>query len=115
MKKKILIIDPSVTVQKVVALTLDRTRYQLINAKSRSEGAKRIPEGPFALILVSDQAAEIQIATFPKEVEMWFGKTQPPPPVVLITTADAGESKGYAATLRKPFTPQALQRLVSEH
>jgi PleD family two-component response regulator len=71
MKKRILLLDESVTVQKVVALTLDRERFAITNAKTRSEAMKSILENPPDLILVSDQVAGVSASAFPKEVETW--------------------------------------------
>jgi CheY-like chemotaxis protein len=115
MKKKILLVDESLTVQKVVALTLDKSRYALSFAKSRAEVMKWVVEQVPELILISDQMGEINAATFPKEIETWLGGIQDVPPVILITSSDIKEHKHYAGVLRKPFTPQVLQSLVNEN
>jgi CheY-like chemotaxis protein len=114
MKKKILLIDESLTVQKVVSLTLDKSKYQLLFAKNRSDVMKMINESIPDLILVSDQVSDIDSAVFPKEVEMWLSG-KPVPPMVLITAHDLKTPKHYAAVLKKPFTPQTLKTLVSEY
>ena len=69
MKKKILLIDESLTVQKVVALTLDKAKYQLSFAKSRPEVMKLVLENPPDLILLSDQMSDMSVGNFPKEME----------------------------------------------
>ncbi len=114
MKKRILLLDESLTVQKVVALTLDRDRYALTSVKSRSEAMKLVLESPPDLILVSDQVAGVSASAFPKEVETWAGRDRRVPQLVLITSQDAKEQRGYCAVLKKPFSPQALQAAVSE-
>ncbi|MBY0370028.1 hypothetical protein K2X33_05035 [bacterium] len=114
MKKRILLIDESLTVQKVVALTLDRERYTLSNAKNRPEAMKQVLESPPDLILVSDQVAGLTASSFPREVESWVGRDRKVPALVLITASDAKEQRGYVALLKKPFTPQALQICVND-
>lgn len=114
MKKKILLIDESLTVQKVVSLTLDKTKYQLLFAKNRSDVMKMVNDAIPDLILVSDQVSDIDSAVFPKEIEMWLsGKSVPP--IILITAHDLKTPKHYTAVLKKPFTPQTLKTLVSEY
>ncbi len=114
MKKRLLLIDESLTVQKVVALTLDRERFTVANAKSRSEAMKVVLEAPPDLILVSDQVTGLTAASFPKEVETWVGRDRRIPPLVLITGQELKEQRGYRAVLKKPFAPQALQNIVNE-
>src|SRR5215212_4572112 len=97
MKKRVLLVDESLTVQKVVALTLDRHRFAILYAKSRAEAMKLITESPPELILVSDHVADITASSFPKEVEAWMGRDQGLPPVVLITGQDIKEHRHYAA------------------
>lgn len=115
MKRKILLIDESLTVQKVVALTLDKQLFSVSYAKSRSEAMRAISDSPPDLVLVAEQVADINPASFPKEVESWVRASHPVPPLILITTQDIAESRGYAAVLRKPFSPQSLQLLVAQH
>lgn len=113
MKKRILLVDESLTVQKVVALTLDRQRYQIHYAKTRPECIKQITENTPDLILVSDQVSDLNVPSFPKEMESWLGRQQNLPPVVLITGQDIKEVRNYAAVLRKPFSPAGLQNIVT--
>ena len=113
MKKKILLVDDSLTVQKVVALTLDRNRYDVSYAKSSPEAMKRLVEWLPDLVLVSDRAPEVSAASFPREMETWLARRGPVPPAVLITADDVRENPQYASVLRKPFAPAALQALVT--
>src|SRR5262245_56759285 len=115
MKKRVLLVDESLTVQKVVALTLDRNRYQVSYAKSRSEAMRLIVETVPDLILVSDQVPDIAAASFPREVETWLARRAPVPPMVLITSQDVREMRQYAGVLKKPFSPQSLQAMVAQH
>lgn len=114
MKKRVLLIDESLTVQKVVALTLDKNRYAVSYAKSRAEAMHQIRTEVPDLVLVSDQVSDVTVPTFPKEVVSWVGATGAPPPVLLIAAQDVGDSMDYAGVLKKPFSPQALQGIVSE-
>ncbi len=115
MKKRVLLIDESLTVQKVVALTLDKSRYTVSYAKSRNEAMAFVADSPPNLILVSDQVTDVTVPSFPKEVEAWLGRNHRPPPIILITGQDLKEMRHYAGVLKKPFSPQALQALVTEH
>lgn len=115
MKKRILLIDESLTVQKVVALTLDRSRYAVSYARSRAEAMKLVMDSPPDLVLVSDQVTDITIASFPKEVEAWMGRGMAIPPIVLISGQDIREARHYVAVLKKPFSPQVLQALINRY
>ena len=112
MKKRILLIDESLTVQKVVSLTLDKGRFTVAYAKSRSEAMAAVADAPPDLILVSDQVTDVTVASFPKEVEAWLPSK---PPVILIASQGSPDHQVYDAVLRKPFSPQALQTVVMEH
>ncbi len=114
MKKKILLIDESLTVQKVVALTLDKGSYQIIYARNRQEVIKTVVDTPIDLILLSESVTGLSWQSFPKELESWMGKLATPPPVVLITGQDMGEAKHYISVLKKPFSPQSLQIMVED-
>ncbi len=115
MKKRVLLVDESLTVQKVVALTLDKNRYAVSYAKTKPEAMKLVIEQTPDLILVSDQVPELQAASFPREVEAWLARRAPTPPCILITGQDLREMRHYVAVLKKPFSPQTLQSLVTEH
>ena len=112
MKKRILLVDESLTVQKVVALTLDKGRYEIIYARTRQEVIKSVLDEIPHLILLSDAVQELPWQSFPKELEAWLGRNVSPPPVLLITNQEIREAKHYAACLKKPFTPQNLQAAV---
>lgn len=113
MKRHILLIDDSLTVQKVVALTLDKNKYDVHYAKSRTEAIKGVIEKTPDVILLSDSFQDIHWQSFPKEVEAWLSRNYDLPSIVLITTQDIGEAKHYSGVLRKPFTPQVLQSLIA--
>ncbi len=42
MRKRVLLIDESLTVQKVVALTLDKSRFSILYAKTRAEAMRLV-------------------------------------------------------------------------
>jgi CheY-like chemotaxis protein len=115
MKKRILLIDESLTVQKVVALTLDKGSYQVLYARNRQEVMKTIVDQPVDIILLSEVVPGLSWQSFPKELESWLGRSVTPPPVILISGQEMKEAKHYAAVLKKPFSPVALKKLVEEH
>lgn len=114
MKSRILLIDDSLTVQKVVSLTLDKSAYQVIFAKGRGEAVKCIVEHSPHLILLSDQVKDLTANTFPKEVETWLGRDHDLPAIVLITGQDVKEMRHFQAVLKKPFAPQALSEIAAK-
>ncbi len=113
MKKKILLLDESITVQKVVSLTLDKNLYEVLCAKSITETKMTLQQSPPDLVLVSDQTNGVRPADFPNEVASWV-RPASSPALALITTSDITEMRGYAGVLKKPFSPHALQALVAE-
>lgn len=112
MKKRILLIDESLTVQKVVALTLDKGSYQVLYARNRQEVIRTVVDQSVDLILLSENAPGLSWASFPKELESWLGTTTGIPPIVLITGHEMKEAKHFVAVLKKPFSPQSLQQTV---
>jgi CheY-like chemotaxis protein len=112
MKKRILLIDESLTVQKVVALTLDKGSYQVLYARNRQEVIRTVVDQPVDLILLSENAPGLAWSSFPKELESWLGTTTGIPPVVLISGHEMKEAKHFIAVLKKPFSPQSLQYTV---
>lgn len=114
MKKKILLIDDSLTVQKVVALTLDKSLYELHYAKDRVAAMQSLHDIRPDLVLLSEHIQEIDVPSFPKEVEAKMGREWPPPPFILISTQDAKPMKNYALVIKKPFSPMELQKSIQE-
>lgn len=115
MKTRILLIDESLTVQKVVSLTLEKSAYQVQFALNRKEAGRIIVENTPHLILVSDQVKDLNASTFPKEVESWLGRNHDLPAMILITAQDIKEIRHYVGVLRKPFAPQVLKSMVDAH
>lgn len=115
MKRKILLADDSLTVQKVISLTLDKAQYELIFARNRKEVLKAVASEAPELILISDTLTDLQWQSFPKELEAWLGRGASVPALILVCARDISEAKHYAAVLRKPFSPQELQMLVANH
>jgi len=112
MNHKVLLIDSGVTVQKIVALSLDKSKYSGLFVASKEEAKKQILEQKPGLVLVSDRAAGIEWQRFPKEVETWLGRDGKMPAMVLLASGDIREAKHYQAVLQKPFTPQTLQDVL---
>ncbi len=111
----ILLIDESLTVQKVVALTLDKLSYSLSFARNRAEALRMIREMKPELVLLSDQVSDITTASFPREAEALLAKEMNVPPFVLISGQEVKNAKNFVATIKKPFSPQELQQLVSRY
>jgi CheY-like chemotaxis protein len=114
MEQKILLIDSGITVQKIVALSLDKSKYSGLVASSKEEAKKIIEEHRPSLIMVSDRFEGIEWQRFPKEVEAWLGAGTKLPKMVLLASREVHDPKHYQGVLNKPFTPQALQNMISE-
>lgn len=114
MKNQVLLIDDSLTVQKVVSLTLDKNKFDLTIVKNKTEALKTLKEKAMDVVLVSDQVGDLVPSQFPKEVELWLAGSRSLEPMVLITSQDLNEVKHYVAVLRKPFAPPTLQSLISD-
>lgn len=115
MKRKILLADDSLTVQKVISLTLDKAQYELHFARNRKEVLKAVASEAPELILVSDHLNDLQWASFPKELEAWLGRGATVPALVLMSSRELTEAKHYSAVLKKPFTPNELQAVVATY
>lgn len=113
MDQKILLIDSGITVQKIVALSLDKSKYSGLYAGNKEEAKKMILEQNPQLILVSDRAQGVEWQRFPKEVEAWLGRNGQVPPIILLASGEVREAKHYQGVLQKPFTPQALEDMVA--
>ena len=114
MNYKVLLIDNGVTVQKIVALSLDKSQYSGLFAGSKDDAKKMILDQKPDLILVSDRATGIEWQRFPKEVETWLGIKSVAPPMILLASGEIKEAKHYKGVLQKPFTPQALLEMISQ-
>lgn len=97
--------------QKVVALTLDKAKFNVTYAKTKAEAMSAISDEIPDLILASDQVADLDASSFPTEVEAWTSGQRVT--VLLVTGQDITEQRHYAGVLRKPFSPQDLQKIVS--
>lgn len=113
MDQKILLIDSGITVQKIVALSLDKSKYSGLYAGNKEEAKKMVLEQNPQLILVSDRAQGVEWQRFPKEVEAWLGRSGQVPPIILLASGEVREAKHYQGVLQKPFTPQALEDMVA--
>ncbi len=109
MKRKILLIEESLTVQKVVALTFNRNLYSISYAKSCSEAKQLFGTVHFDCVIISDQVSDFDAHSF--SLEKICCETSP---VVLITTQEIPRNPKFSAVIRKPFSPSLLQKTVEE-
>lgn len=114
MKNKILLLDSGVTVQKIVALSLDKENVTTFFATTKEEGKRIILSEKPDLVLVSDRLNGLEWSSFPKEVETWVGLSGSVPRMVLLASGQVETAKHYFDVLNKPFTPQHLQELVKK-
>lgn len=112
MKTKILLLDGGVTVQKIVALSLDKNDYATYFATNKEEGKRIILSEKPDLVLVSDRLQGLEWSSFPKEVETWLSREEALPAMVLLASGQVENAKHYQDTLMKPFTPHDLQAML---
>lgn len=114
MKNKILLLDSGVTVQKIVALSLDKENVTTFFATTKEEGKRIILGEKPDLVLVSDRLNGLEWTSFPMEVETWVGLSGSIPRMILLASGQVENAKHYFDVLSKPFTPQHLQELVKK-
>lgn len=117
MALQILLIDDSLTVQKVVALTLDEPHFEVRYAKSRGDAMRAINERPVDVVLLGDNVADIQLNEFSRELESWVPPSHRRPPILLICGPDEDPSRWertFDSVIQKPFSPSTLLNVVKK-
>lgn len=121
MSKTILIVDDSSSVRTVVALTLRRAGYDVVEAADGREALGRLGQGKVHLVISDVNMPVMDGITFLREMKQKAEYRFTP--VIMLTTEsqDAKKAEGQAAGAKawvvKPFQPQqmlaAVARLVA--
>ena len=116
MKTRVLLVDSSITVQKVVSLTLERELYDLDVAATGSDAMDKAKQNPPDLVLISDQVGGVSLSTFAREIKTLKPVSGSEPTLVVISHGARDSAPwGFASVLAKPFSPQELMQCVNEY
>jgi CheY-like chemotaxis protein len=112
MKAQVLVADDSVTIQKVIELTLARAGVELIQAQSAEEAMRKAKESKPDLMLIDhsmpDQSGQELCAALRQDPQL------KDVPIILMAAASAaideaaGRRAGATAVVTKPFESQTL-------
>ena len=118
-KKKILVVEDSPTIRKVITITLKRSGYDIVEAEDGLEALSRISEGAPDLILLDvilpkmDGFKILSLIKGNKELKAI--------PVIMLTSKDGfinkvkGKVAGASAYLTKPFDPKKMIGEIEKH
>jgi twitching motility two-component system response regulator PilG len=117
--KKILVVEDSSTIRKVISITLSQKGYEIVEAEDGLEALSRLNEDKFDLILLDIILPKIngyQLLSIIKENLMFKNI-----PVIMLTSKDGiinkvkGKMAGSSAYLTKPFDPEELIGTIEKH
>lgn len=117
MAKKILVVDDSASIRKVVGLTLKGAGYEPIEAVDGQDAIAKLSEGKVSLIICDINMPNMDGITFLKTIRQ--DESHKFTPVIMLTTESQEEKKwegqeaGARAWIVKPFKPDQLLTAVS--
>ena len=115
MKSKVLLIDDSVTIHRVIDLSIDVDRYDIVKVFSKEDAAIKMQSEQFDYILLDNKLDNIVISDYIKELKT----AQPSAFIILLVGAfdrfDESdlEKTGADDYLVKPFDSQSLNEKLS--
>lgn len=110
MKNKVLLIDDSVTIHRVIDLSIDLEKYDLVKVFSQEAAFSKLKELNFDFILMDNKLENTNIADYAKEIK----SLQPVAKLILLVgafdkiDADYITNLGAEDFLVKPFDSQSL-------
>jgi len=116
---RVLVVDDSPTIQKLVEITLEKHGYQVQHASNGLEGLGRISEGLPDLILLDITMPQMDGYQFCKTVKS--NRDTENIPVIMLSGKDGfidrvkGRMAGMSDYISKPFDPIDLVRIVNEY
>lgn len=118
MSKKVLVIDDSVTIRKVVGMALRKSNYEVAEAGDGVEALARLDAETIHLLICDVNMPNMDGITFIRKVrEHPQHRTIP---ILMLTTESQEELKqqgidaGARAWMVKPFQPDRLMQVVSK-
>ena len=118
MSKKVLIIDDSASIRKVVSLTLKGAGYEVEEAVDGQDGIAKISAAKYSLIICDGNMPNMDGLTFLRTMRQ--NESAKFTPVIMLTTESQEEKKwegqeaGARAWIVKPFKPEQLLGAVSK-
>ena len=115
MKSKVLLIDDSVTIHRVIDLSIDVDRYDIVKVFSKEDAALKMQSEQYDYILLDNKLDNIIISEYIKELKA----AQPSASIILLVGAfdrfDESdlEKTGADDYLVKPFDSQSLNEKLS--
>lgn len=118
--KKILVVDDSATMRKLLTMLIRKVAgsVELAEAGNGRDALARLAEEPFDLVLTDMQMPEMDGASLIGRIRADFGAGLP---IIVITTKgeerdrDAGLASGANSYLSKPINPSELKAAVAAH
>ncbi len=116
MAKKILMVDDSATVRKVLRMTLKNDGYEIIEAENGKHALEVFPAQGVDLVVTDLNMPEIDGIGLIKEVRQKPGARFIP--IIMLTTESqpekkqAGKKAGASGWVTKPFKPEQLLAVV---
>lgn len=110
MKNKVLLIDDSITIHRVIDLSIDLEKYEIVKVFSQEAASAKLKELNFDFILLDNKLENTVISNYIKEIKL----LQPASRVILLVGAfdkfDPEDSSKAGADdyLVKPFDSQSL-------
>ncbi len=118
--RKVMIVDDSTTIRKLVSITLQRQQFMVIEASDGQEALEIIEQdGPPNLILLDIMMPGMDGYTLCKQLR--GKKATANLPIIMLSGKDGlfnkmrGKMAGSTLYLTKPFEPQALLKVVQEY
>lgn len=119
MSKKILIIDDSDFIRKVVVSSVKKAGFDPIEARNGNEGMDATRENELSLIICDVNMEGMSGLDFVGKLREMDGKSHLP--VIMLTTESGKEheaeikSQGIKAWLEKPFRQDVLLDTINQH
>ena len=116
-EKTVLVVDDSSSIRKVVAITLRKLGYNVVEGFDGLDALKKLDGRKINLVVCDVNMPNMDGISFVKEL-----KVHPDykfTPVVMLTTEsqelmkEKGQKAGAKAWLTKPFRPEQLQSVIS--
>ncbi|MGA1862363.1 response regulator [Deferribacter thermophilus] len=115
--KKIMLVDDSITIHRVIDLSLDEEKYQVVKTFSADEAMQKLNEITPDIVLLDNKLPDVKIDDFIREI-----KSKVPQIVVILLVGafdsfDEADLEKYGADsyLLKPFNSQALEEAIEKY
>ncbi|MCK4508284.1 MAG: response regulator [Desulfuromonadales bacterium] len=116
MAKQVMMVDDSLTVRKVLRMTLEKEGYELIEAENGSQALERFPDNGIDMLVTDLNMPEMDGIDLIKEVRQKPGSRFMP--IIMLTSESQPEKKkegkaaGASGWITKPFKPEQLLSVV---